>query len=151
MAETSILPEEAERFGRLASDWWDPDGAFPASELAGQVRQALSNIIAVLAEAGAGPEHVVRLTWYVTDRDEYVASAKEIGEAYRDVMGRVYPAMAVVAVTALVSRPDGRSSSCGCLLLDAAAQKIRLLDETAAPNDWGTEVMGPGVFDILVG
>ena len=59
-------------------------------------------MVAVLAEAGAGPEHVVRLTWYVTDRDEYVASAKEIGEAYRDVMGRVYPAMAVVAVTALV-------------------------------------------------
>src|SRR5688500_7816687 len=81
---------------------WHPDGSFPASDLAGQVRQTLSNVVAVLAGAGAGPEHVVRLTWYVTDRDEYVASAKEIGEAYRDVMGRVSPAMAVVAVTALV-------------------------------------------------
>jgi enamine deaminase RidA (YjgF/YER057c/UK114 family) len=81
---------------------WDADGSFPASDLAGQVRQTLSNVVAVLAEAGAGPEHVVRLTWYVTDRDEYLASTKEIGAAYRDVMGRVYPAMAVVAVTALI-------------------------------------------------
>ena len=81
---------------------WDPDGSFPSADLHGQVRQTLSNVLAVLAEAGAGPEHVVRLTWYVTDRDEYLASAKEIGVAYRDVMGRVYPAMAVVAVTALV-------------------------------------------------
>ena len=52
---------------------WDADGAFPAADLAGQVRQTLSNVLAVLAEAGAGPEHVVRLTWYVTDRDEYLA------------------------------------------------------------------------------
>jgi enamine deaminase RidA (YjgF/YER057c/UK114 family) len=62
----------------------------------------LENVLAVLAEAGAGPEHVARLTWYVTDRDEYAGALKEIGEAYRDVMGRVYPAMAVVAVSALV-------------------------------------------------
>jgi len=81
---------------------WDETGAFPSEDLSGQVRRTLSNVLAVLAEAGAGPEHVVRLSWYVTDRDEYVASLKEIGEAYRDVMGRVYPAMAVVAVTALV-------------------------------------------------
>ena len=63
---------------------------------------SLANVVAVLAEAGAGPEHVVRLTWYVTDRDEYLASLKEIGAAYREVMGRVYPAMAVVAVTGLI-------------------------------------------------
>ena len=81
---------------------WAPDGSFVAPDLAGQVRQTLANVLAVLAEAGAGPEHVVRLTWYVTSRDEYVGSLKEIGEAYREVMGRVYPAMAVVAVTALV-------------------------------------------------
>ena len=81
---------------------WDATGAFPSSDLAGQVRQTLSNIVAVLAEAGAGPEHVVRLTWYVTDRDEYLASLKEIGAAYRDVMGRHFPAMAVVQVVALV-------------------------------------------------
>jgi enamine deaminase RidA (YjgF/YER057c/UK114 family) len=81
---------------------WDSTGAFPAEDMAGQVRQALSNVVAVLAEAGAGPEHVVRLTWYVTDRDEYVASLKEIGAAYRDVMGRHFPAMAAVEVSRLV-------------------------------------------------
>ena len=81
---------------------WGPDGGFPSPDLAGQVRQTLENVLAVLAEAGAGAEHVVRLTWYVTSRAEYVASQKEIGEAYRDVMGRVYPAMAVVAVAGLV-------------------------------------------------
>jgi enamine deaminase RidA (YjgF/YER057c/UK114 family) len=81
---------------------WGPDGGFPASDLAGQVRQTLENVLAVLAEAGAGPEHVVRLTWYVTSREEYLAAQKEIGEAYRAVMGRHYPAMAVVAVAGLV-------------------------------------------------
>ena len=82
---------------------WDASsGAFPAADLAGQVRQTLANVVAVLAEAGAGPEHVVRLTWYVTDREEYLAELTEIGAAYREVMGRHFPAMAVVAVTALV-------------------------------------------------
>jgi enamine deaminase RidA (YjgF/YER057c/UK114 family) len=75
---------------------WGPDGGFPSSDLAGQVRQTLENVLAVLAEAGAGPEHVVRLTWYVTSREEYLAAQKEIGEAYRAVMGRHFPAMAVV-------------------------------------------------------
>jgi enamine deaminase RidA (YjgF/YER057c/UK114 family) len=81
---------------------WDQDGAFPAADLPGQVRRTLSNVLAVLAEAGAGPEHVVRLTWYVTSRDEYLASLKEIGAAYREVMGRHFPAMAVVVVAGLV-------------------------------------------------
>ena len=80
---------------------WDASGAF-ASGLAAQVGQALENIVAVLAEAGAGPEHVARLTWYVTDRTEYLAQQKEIGAAYRAVMGRHFPAMAVVEVVALV-------------------------------------------------
>ncbi len=80
---------------------WDASGAF-ASGLAAQVRQTLENIVAVLAEAGAGPEHVARLTWYVTDRNEYLAQQKEIGAAYRAVMGRHFPAMAVVEVVALV-------------------------------------------------
>ena len=81
---------------------WGPDGGFPASDLAGQVRQTLANVVAVLAEAGAGPEHVVRLTWYVVDREEYLGSQKEIGAAYREVMGRHFPAMAVVIVAGLV-------------------------------------------------
>ena len=80
---------------------WDPSGSF-APDFPGQVRQALENVVAVLAEAGAGPEHVVRLTWYVTSREEYLAAQKEIGEAYRAVMGRHFPAMAVVIVAGLV-------------------------------------------------
>ena len=80
---------------------WDPSGSF-APDFAGQVRQALENVVAVLAEAGAGPEHVVRLTWYVTSREEYLGAQKEIGAAYREVMGRHFPAMAVVIVAGLV-------------------------------------------------
>jgi len=80
---------------------WDPSGSF-APDFAGQVRQALENVVAVLAEAGAAPEHVVRLTWYVTSREEYLEAQKEIGAAYREVMGRHFPAMAVVIVAGLV-------------------------------------------------
>ena len=81
---------------------WDSDGAFPSAGLADQVRLALSNVLTILAEAGAGPEHVARLTWYVTSREEYLGSLKEIGAAYREVMGRHFPAMAVVVVAGLV-------------------------------------------------
>ena len=81
---------------------WDETGAFPHADLAGQVGQTLRNIVAVLAEADAGPEHVVRMTWFITDRDAYLSGLKEIGAAYREVMGRHFPAMAVVEVTALV-------------------------------------------------
>jgi len=81
---------------------WDETGAFPHADLAGQVGQTLRNIVAVLAEADAGPEHVVRMTWFITDRDAYLAGVKEIGAAYREVMGRHFPAMAVVEVSALV-------------------------------------------------
>jgi enamine deaminase RidA (YjgF/YER057c/UK114 family) len=80
---------------------WDETGAF-AADLPGQIRQALANIVTVLAEAGAGPEHVVRLTWYLTDRASYLEQQKEIGAAYREIMGRHFPAMAVVEVVALV-------------------------------------------------
>jgi enamine deaminase RidA (YjgF/YER057c/UK114 family) len=81
---------------------WDAAGEFAGDDLPSQVGQALRNIVAVLEEAGGGPENVARLTWYVTDRDEYLAAQAEIGAAYREVMGRHFPAMAVVAVTALV-------------------------------------------------
>jgi enamine deaminase RidA (YjgF/YER057c/UK114 family) len=81
---------------------WDETGAFPASDLPGQVRQTLRNVLAVLAEAGGRPEHIARLTWYVTDREEYLAAAREIGAAYREVMGGHYPAMAVMQVVALI-------------------------------------------------
>jgi enamine deaminase RidA (YjgF/YER057c/UK114 family) len=81
---------------------WDETGAITAPDLAGQVRRALENVLAVLAEAGAGPEHVARMTWYVTDREEYLGSLAEIGTAYRAVMGRHFPAMAAIVVAGLV-------------------------------------------------
>jgi enamine deaminase RidA (YjgF/YER057c/UK114 family) len=82
---------------------WDPrTGAFETDDFAGQCAQAFRNVRDVLAEAGAGPEHVVRMTWYVTDRAAYVGALKQIGAAWREVFGRVYPAMAVVVVAGLV-------------------------------------------------
>jgi enamine deaminase RidA (YjgF/YER057c/UK114 family) len=80
---------------------WDEQGRFPEG-LVAQTRQALRNILAVLKEAGGGPEHVGRLTWYVVDIAEYRASLAALGPAYREVMGRHFPAMALVQVTALV-------------------------------------------------
>jgi enamine deaminase RidA (YjgF/YER057c/UK114 family) len=81
---------------------WTGDQRFESDDFVDQVRQALQNIVAVLAEGGAGPEHLVRLTWYVTDRHEYLFRLKELGRAYREVLGRHYPAMALVQVVALV-------------------------------------------------
>ncbi len=81
---------------------WDATGTFASREMAGQVRQALRNVVEILAEAGGRPEHIVRLTWYVTEKREYVVAQREIGAAYRDVLGKHFPAMSVVAVTALV-------------------------------------------------
>jgi enamine deaminase RidA (YjgF/YER057c/UK114 family) len=81
---------------------WDADGRFPASDLVGQVRQALLNVCAVLAEAGARPEHIVRMTWYVTDRREYLAQAREIGAAFRELIGSFNAAMTAVEVRALM-------------------------------------------------
>jgi len=81
---------------------WKPEGRFEAHDFVGQVRQALLNTIEVLRCAGAGPEHVVRMTWYVKDKQEYLAAGRELGAVYREIMGRHYPAMALVQVTDLV-------------------------------------------------
>jgi enamine deaminase RidA (YjgF/YER057c/UK114 family) len=81
---------------------WDANQKFSHSKLAPQVRAALSNVLRVLAEAGGRPEHIVRLTWYLTSRQEYLDELSEIGEAYRAVMGRHYPTMSVVQVSALI-------------------------------------------------
>ena len=81
---------------------WDEVGRIVAPDLAGQLRQVLLNTLAILAEDGAGPEHVVRMTWYVVDIEEYRFGLAEIGAAYKEVMGRNFPAMAVVEVGALV-------------------------------------------------
>ena len=81
---------------------WDGQCQFHTDDLASQVRQALLNIVAVLDEAGAKPEHIVRMTWYVIDKKEYLAAAKEVGQAYREVIGRHYPAMTAVQVAGLM-------------------------------------------------
>ena len=81
---------------------WNEEEYFAARDLVGQFRQVLLNTLAILAVGGAGPEHIVRMTWYVTDRDDYVRNIREIGTTYRELIGRHYPAMAVVQVAALV-------------------------------------------------
>ncbi len=81
---------------------WDESQTFRSDDLVEQVRQALQNTLAVLAEAGAGPEHVVRMTWYVISKRDYLGRSEEIGEVYRALMGKHFPAMAVVEVSALM-------------------------------------------------
>ena len=81
---------------------WNAECRFETDDLVGQVRQTLSNVVAVLRAGGAGPEHVVSLTWYFTDKRAYLANLKAIGAAYREIVGRHYPAMAVLQVSALV-------------------------------------------------
>jgi enamine deaminase RidA (YjgF/YER057c/UK114 family) len=81
---------------------WDGQGVFHTEDFAGQTRQALQNIVEVLAEAGAGPEHIVRMTWYVLDKREYLDAHKEVGAAYREIIGRHFPAMTAVQVSALI-------------------------------------------------
>ena len=78
------------------------NGKWEAKDFAGQFRQALANILEVLAQAKGEPEHIVRLTWYVVDRNEYLASLEQVGEAYRELMGKHYPTMSVVQVSGLV-------------------------------------------------
>ena len=81
---------------------WTGQGEWRERSFAGQFRQALQNILEVLKEAQGRPEHIVRLTWYVLDKTEYLASLGEVGAAYRELMGRHFPAMAVVQVSGLV-------------------------------------------------
>lgn len=81
---------------------WDAEGRFQTDDFIGQTRQALENIVAVLREAGAGPQHIVRMTWYVLDRREYLDAGAALGAAYRDVIGRHYPAMSAVQVAGLM-------------------------------------------------
>jgi len=81
---------------------WDADGRFPGDDFAAQARQALQNIAAVLAEAGGKPEHIVRMTWYVTDKREYLAAGKAVGAAFREIIGSYNAAMTAVEVRALM-------------------------------------------------
>ncbi|KQS04949.1 enamine deaminase RidA [Sphingomonas sp. Leaf357] len=81
---------------------WDAQENFVATDFAGQFRQILVNTLAILAEGGAAPEHIVRMTWYITDRNDYLASAREVGAIYRELLGRNFPTMAVVIVAGLI-------------------------------------------------
>lgn len=81
---------------------WNADQVFEAKDFVGQMEQALKNIAAVLEAAGGKPEHLTRLTWYVTDKQEYLAKQREVGQAYRAVLGKNFPAMTMVVVSALV-------------------------------------------------
>ncbi len=81
---------------------WDEQGRFHSTDFVAQSRQALQNVLTVLAEADGRPEHIVRLTWYIVDKQEYLACSKELGKVYRELMGKHYPSMTVVQVTALV-------------------------------------------------
>ncbi len=81
---------------------WDEQCHFQSTDFVSQVRQTLHNVLTVLAEAGGKPEHIVRLTWYIVDKQEYLASGKQLGSVYRELMGNHYPAMSVVQVAALV-------------------------------------------------
>lgn len=81
---------------------WNAAGQFETDDFAGQVRQALANVVAVLAAGGAAPTHLTRLTWYITDKRAYLAALREVGAAYRDIIGPHYPAMTLVQVAALL-------------------------------------------------
>ena len=86
---------------------WTGQGKWEARDFAGQFKQSIKNILEVLAQANGKPEHIVRLTWYVLDKQEYLASLKEVGAAYRELMGKHFPTMAVVQVGGLVE-PEAR-------------------------------------------
>lgn len=81
---------------------WNADQVFESDDFVVQINQALQNIVAILKEANAGPEHIVRLTWYVTDKREYLARLREVGGAYREVLGKHFPAMTMIQVAGLV-------------------------------------------------
>jgi enamine deaminase RidA (YjgF/YER057c/UK114 family) len=81
---------------------WNGQAQFETDDFVGQVEQALQNIVAVLAEGGAGPQHITRMTWYILDKREYLARGREVGEIYRRVLGKHFPAMTLVVVAALL-------------------------------------------------
>jgi enamine deaminase RidA (YjgF/YER057c/UK114 family) len=83
---------------------WDAQGKLTSKNFVGQARQALENIVRLLAEAHARPEHIVRMNWYVVDKKEYIGAYKDLGKVYREIIGRHYPAMTAVEVSGLIER-----------------------------------------------
>jgi enamine deaminase RidA (YjgF/YER057c/UK114 family) len=102
---------------------WNAQCVFESDDFAAQARQALANIVAVLAEAGGGPEHLVRLTWYVVDRREYVASWPALGAVYREQVGRHFPAMTAVEVAGLVEAGARVEIEATAVIPDAASPR----------------------------
>jgi enamine deaminase RidA (YjgF/YER057c/UK114 family) len=100
-----VVTEAGGRLVLLAGQiGWNPATAtIETNDFVAQARQALRNVVAILAEAGGEPRHLVRLTWYVVDREEYLAAQRELGGAYREVIGDHYPAMSLVVVAGLVA------------------------------------------------
>lgn len=103
---------------------WDAQGQFHSDGFADQARQALLNVVAVLAEAGAKPEHIVRMTWYVTNKQEYLAAAAEIGLAYREIIGSFSVAMTAVQVSALIEDRAKVEIEVTAMLPDAAGPHV---------------------------
>ncbi|HRK25288.1 MAG TPA: RidA family protein [Beijerinckiaceae bacterium] len=99
---------------------WNAQQLFETDDFVGQFEQTLVNILAVLKEAGAGPEHLVRMTWFITDKPAYTSRLKEIGAAYRRIIGRHYPAMSVVVVAALIEDRARIEIEATAMLPDAA-------------------------------
>jgi enamine deaminase RidA (YjgF/YER057c/UK114 family) len=120
---------------------WNTECKFTSTKLGDQVRQALRNICTVLAEAQAGPEHIVRLTWYLTSRDEYLADLDNIGAAYRDVMGKNFPVMSVVQVVALMEAQAKVEIEATAVVPDKTA---------AASTAAGEDTAEVEVFDIAL-
>jgi len=98
---------------------WNAAGAFESDDLVEQVRQALKNVVAVLREAGAGPEHIVRMTWYLVDKDDYLARQRALGLAYREIIGRHFPAMSAVQVAGLIEDRALVEIECTAVLPDS--------------------------------
>lgn len=101
---------------------WNADETFESDDLVAQFRQVLINTLAIMAEAGAGPEHVVRMTWYITDKREYLSRLREIGAVWRELIGRHYPAMACVEVAALMEDRARVEIETTCVVPDRSHQ-----------------------------
>ena len=134
---------------------WDEQGRFPQGFVA-QAAQALRNVLAVLREAGGGPEHIARLTWYVVDIEEYRQALPALGAAYRDTLGRWYPAMTLVQVAALVERearveieataivgPAWIGASCGAGTMRHSSRAARALAHGPSPDSKRASVCWP--------
>ena len=114
---------------------WDEQCRFHTDDFVGQARQALRNVVAVLAAAGAKPEHIARMTWYVTSKREYLAAGQALGAAYREIIGRHFPAMTAVEVSALIEDRDDVPQRLARLRHEVIALEAALLVPADLPGD----------------